>query len=147
MSKHPAENQAVGMNLDFNKTIMKHQLLHIGDILLEWSDWVTWERVGNKDVTLPKSPGVYDVKVHPKGCSLTIGKSGNLHKRIVRGLVQGKLPHSAGKSIKNEITKEEDRATILIRWALTDRPAAAEEELHLRHRVCFGDLPRHTKKT
>lgn len=147
MSQHPAENQAVGMNLDFNKTIMKHQLLHIGDILLEWSDWVTWKFVDNNHKIVPPFPGVYDVKTHHEEYSLTIGKSGNLHKRIVRGLVQGKLPHSAGKRIRNEITKEEDRATILIRWALTDRPAAAEEELHLRHRVCFGDLPRHTKKT
>jgi len=61
---------------------MKHQLLHIGDILLEWSDWVTWEFVDNNHKIVPAFSGVYDVKVHPEGCSLTIGKSGNLHKRI-----------------------------------------------------------------
>ena len=31
-----------------------------------------------------------------------------------------------------------------VRWAETDRPAAAEEELHRRHRERFGRLPRYT---
>ena len=42
---------------------------------------------------------------------------------------------------------DEDLSQVLVRWAVTDGPAAAEEELHRRHIATFGHLPKYTSRT
>jgi hypothetical protein len=66
-----------------------------------------------------------------------IGKAGDLRLRVRQGLVKGKLPHSGEKRIR----EQEDVSRLVIRWAVTTRPAAAEEELHRAYRARFGRLP------
>jgi hypothetical protein len=51
--------------------------------------------------------------------------------------VKGKPPHSGGHRIR----ELEDMSQLVVRWAVTDRPSAAEEELHRAHRARFGCLP------
>ncbi len=63
--------------------------------------------------------------------------------RVRQRLVKGKLPHSAGEKIR----QYEDITRVVIRWAETDCPAAAEEELHRRYRDQFGQLPKYTSHT
>ena len=115
--------------------------LTIPPIELTWSTWLAWDDVATAAV--PTGPGVYEVRRADAEQRLTMGKATNLRRRIVRGLVKGKLPHSAGKRIRaNERVGE-----LVVRWAETDRPAAAEEELHRQHVKKFGRLPRHTQRT
>lgn len=63
--------------------------------------------------------------------------------RIKQGLVKGKVPHSAGKRIR----AQEDLSRLVVRWAVTDRPAAVEEELHKKYKAKFGELPKYTEHT
>jgi hypothetical protein len=72
---------------------------------------------------------------------LTIGKASDLRMRIRQGLVKGKTPHSAGGGIRTE----EDTSKIVVRWAITDRPATVEEELRKRHLDKFGRLPKYVE--
>ncbi|MGH9861982.1 MAG: hypothetical protein ACRD35_01015, partial [Candidatus Acidiferrales bacterium] len=90
-----------------------------------------------------RKPGVYEVKTFDAEERLTIGKASNLRQRVKQGLVKGKTKHSTGKRIGGA----EDVSHLLVRWAETDRPAAVEEELHLRHIARFGRLPKYTKHT
>jgi hypothetical protein len=74
---------------------------------------------------------------------LVIGKAVNIGKRIKTDLVRGKGPHPAGDKIR----AREDTSRLTVRWALTDRPAAAEEELHQQHVRKYGALPKYTQRT
>lgn len=74
---------------------------------------------------------------------LTIGKASDLRMRIRQDLVKGKTQHSSGKKIR----ANEDISKIVIRWAITERPASVEGELHKRYIEKFGILPKYTKHT
>ncbi len=121
----------------------------IPPIELQWSDWHEWAdlatdaRVNRDAPRVPNQSGVYEVRAGQGGVTLTIGKAANLRTRVKQALVRGKSPHSSGTRIRDQ----EDVALLVVRWALTDRPAAVEEELHLRHVAQHGCLPRHTRRT
>ena len=121
----------------------------IPEIVLRWSSWYGWQdlvrdaRQGG--VTIPNGqPGVYEVKRPDSEERLTIGKASDLRMRIRQGLIKGKIPHSPGERMRAEGV---DCARLLVRWAVTERPAAVEEELHRRYRDRFGKLPEYTKRT
>lgn len=128
---------------------MDKETIHIPPITLDWSDWISWDRLkvdsrSGQGVIVPnKVPGVYEVKCVGANERLTIGKTSDLRMRIKQGLVKGKAQHSSG----NKIRANEDTSTIEVRWAATDRPAAAEEELHKRYQNKFGELPKYTEHT
>lgn len=63
--------------------------------------------------------------------------------RVRQGLVKGKLPHPGGARIR----AEQDVARLVVRWARTGRPAAAEEELHRAYTLKFGRLPEYVRNT
>jgi hypothetical protein len=128
--------------------VSEQMFLEIGTIRLDWSEWVPWVDVtadnrGGAGVSMPnKVAGVYEVRcVDSDGDErIYIGKAGDLRLRVRHGLVKGKLPHPGGKRIR----EQEDASRLAIRWAVTDRPAAAEEELHRAYRARFGRLPLYT---
>jgi hypothetical protein len=128
---------------------MDVQYIEIPAITLDWSNWYTWykfQRDARSDpdsITLPNATGVYEAKLVGIEERLTIGKASNLRMRVKQGLVKGKIPHSSGDDIRSH----EDLSKIVIRWAITDRPAAAEEELHRKHIEAFGRLPKYTDRT
>ncbi len=128
---------------------MDIQLIKIPPINLEWTEWYPWNRFesdarsDSNGITPPNSSGVYEARLIELEQRLTIGKTSNLRKRVKQGLVKGKVPHSSGKDIR----EQEDTSKILIRWAVTDRPAAVEEELHKLHITLFGELPKYTDRT
>jgi len=127
---------------------MEQQHINIPEIILEWTDWVNWEDIKvdarSGGIRIPnKKPGVYEVRFKDSEERLTIGETEDLRMRIRQGLVKGKSPHSSGKAIRAAV----DTRTIQVRWALTDRPCAVEEELHKQYRDKFGALPLHTKHT
>jgi hypothetical protein len=69
---------------------------------------------------------------------LIIGKAANLHNRVKQGLVKDMIPHAPGKRLRKE---EKDLTKVTVRWAETSRPAAAEEELLMRHKTKHRRLP------
>lgn len=125
--------------------------LEIGTIILEWSPWTPWRDVlldnrGGAGVSIPNHvPGVYEVRYadHQAGERLHIGRASDLRMRIRQGLVKGAVPRSTGKRIR----QDEDVSRLVIRWAVTEKPGAAEEELHNRYRQEFGRLPGYTLRT
>ena len=123
------------------------QRINIPFIELRWSKWYAWHDLKDKEKgfaeTISPKPGVYEVKHRDQNERLTIGMTNNLYQRVVKQLVRGKTAHSSGRRIR----AKEDTATIVVRWALTDRPKAVEEELHIRHEKRFGRLPTYTEKT
>lgn len=128
---------------------MDIQLIEIPPVTLNWSDWHKWERflrdarTDPNGIILPDESGVYEARLVNAEERLTIGKASNLRMRVKQGLVKGKVPHSAGKDIR----EKENTAQVIIRWATTERPAAVEEELHRRHVEMFGKLPKYTDRT
>lgn len=128
---------------------MEKQKIFIPPIELNWSEWHPWNQLiidarSGDGVAIPnKIPGVYEVKHRNASERLTIGKASDLRMRVRQGLVKGKTRHSAGKRIR----KQEDVSKLMVRWAVTDRPAAAEEELHQRHIARFGKLPKYVQHT
>jgi hypothetical protein len=123
---------------------MTREEIRIPNIVLEWSDWFSWDKLERKVVNPPRSKrGVYEVKYADCDERLTIGKASDLYKRVVRGLVLGSLKHSTGKKIRTH----ENPSELMVRWAEAERPAAAEEALHIRYRQDFGCLPKYTKIT
>lgn len=101
-------------------------------IELEWSDWTAWDaikvdarRVGG--VKIPRTPGVYEAKYKEDEKRLTIGKASNLRERVRNGLVKGRIPHGPREDMR---FATERFSEMVVRWAVTDRPAAAEEEIH-----------------
>lgn len=127
---------------------MDVETINIPLIRLKWSKWIPWDnlkadaRKGGTKVP-NKESGVYEVRYADTKERLTIGKASDLRMRIKQGLVKGKTPHSAG----NKIRDSEDTSKILVRWAITNRPAAAEEELHKRYVKKFGKLPKYVQHT
>ena len=63
--------------------------------------------------------------------------------RVRQGLVKGKVPHPGCARIR----AEQDLAQLVVRWAQTDRPGAAEEELHRAYRMKFGRLPEYVRSS
>lgn len=125
------------------RRISKKEIIKIPPITLEWSNWFSWNKLKidarKGGIKIPDEKGVYEVKYIDKDWRLTIGKASNLRARIRQGLIKGKIPHSTGE----EIRKKEKTWKIVIRWAITDRPSAVEEELHRRHRDKYGKLPKY----
>ncbi len=127
---------------------METEIVTILPITLSWSEWTPWSRFAvdvrlEGGASLPSTPGVYEVKYADSDEWLHIGRASDLYRRVMGGLVKGVLPHSTGKRIR----AIEDLSGLVIRWAVTDRPAAVEEELHRRYRAERGKLPKHTKVT
>jgi len=124
--------------------------LEIGTIVLSWNTWTPWldllvDNRRGAGVHIPnRAAGVYEVKYadHTGAERLHIGRTNNLRARIRQGLVKGGM-HSTSRRIR----QAEDVSRLVIRWATTDRPAAAEEELHRLYRDTFGRLPKHTLVT
>ncbi len=125
------------------------QALEIPPIVLAWSAWQPWEDLLTDERlrTGPRVPanrsGVYEVIRADAVERLTIGKAADLRLRVKHFLVGGPGLHAAGDRIR----EEEDTSKVLVRWAITDRPAAAEEELHRQHVRKHGRLPKHTQRT
>jgi len=126
------------------------QRIKFGEIKLRWSKWVSWKSLeidGLQDGSskIPnKEPGVYEVRIVKSGRErLTIGKASNLRRRIIRALIEGKSPHSAGKRIR----ANENLNRLEVRWAKTTRPAEVEEELHQKYKKKFKRLPKYVKVT
>ncbi len=123
--------------------------LDVRSIELHWSEWHRWEDVAKDDrggggVEVPEgASGVYEAKVEGQRERLVIGKAADLWVRLKQGLVRGHLRHEAGAKIR----ANEDLSRVRVRWAVTDRPAAAEEQLHQRHVKRFGRLPKYTEWT
>ena len=114
---------------------------------LEWSEWVPWEKLKTDarkgGIPVPnKKPGVYEVRRQDEARRLHIGKAADLRRRIKQHMLKGQN-HSAGE----RILAGENTHHLLIRWAVTDRPAAVEEELHKRHESMFGRLPEYDHHT
>lgn len=74
---------------------------------------------------------------------LYIGKASDLRTRVRQGLVKGKVPHPGGARIR----AEQDLERLVVRWAPTDRPAAAEEKLHRAYTLKFRRLPEYVRST
>lgn len=126
--------------------------IHIEPIVLDWSEWHSWDDVLRlvKDggVNVPDMSGVYEVKLENEKKRLTIGKAKSLRMRVKQNLVKENGRHSTGWRIRPDIKDGKLSASdIRIRWAVTDRPAAVEEELHMRYKGLFGELPEYTKNT
>ena len=124
-------------------------MINIPPTMLKWSDWVSWvdliiDARGVGGVRVPnQKPGVYEVRCRDGEECLTIGKASDLRMRIKQGLVKGKTKHSSGFRIR----ANEEVSKLVVRWAITDRPAAAEEKLHRKYRIKFGKLPKYTEHT
>jgi len=128
---------------------MVQQTLKIGTIFLSWSCWYPWEALKvdgrtKKGIKIPnKRPGVYEVRYKSSQRRLTIGKASDLRFRIRQALIKGKGKHSSG----DDIRALENVKRIVVRWARTSRPSAAEEELHRLYVKKYGKLPKHTDRT
>jgi hypothetical protein len=117
--------------------------------VLAWSAWVPWNdllqderhRIGPR-VPIGRS-GVYEVIRAHTTERLATGRAADLRARVKHQLVMGHGHHP----VRNAILKGEDTRKLLIRWALTDRPAAAEEALHKDHLRQHGRLPKYTQRT
>jgi len=125
------------------------QALEIPPIVLAWSPWERWNDL-KKDERLRTGarvpagrPGVYEVIREHTLERLTIGRASDLRERVKAQLVRGVGPHPAGTQIR----EHEDTSRVLVRWAVTDRAAAAEEELHRQHIRQHGRLPKYTQRT
>ena len=123
--------------------------LSLPTIELHWSAWHRWEDVAKDDrgargVQIPEGiSGVYEAKLEGEKERLVIGKAADLWGRVRQGLVRGNLRHDAG----GKIQANEDLSQVRVRWAVTDRPSAAEEELHKQHQTRFGRMPKYTRHT
>jgi len=128
---------------------MPEQILNIGSIKLAWSRWYPWRYLDpdleyTKISTVPNTPGVYEViRESSRIRRLTIGQTKNLRQRIAGLCRAGFEFHSSGLRIR----ATEDVSKLMIRWAQTNRPKAAEEELHRIYRERHGCLPEYTKQT
>ena len=125
-------------------------IIKIPEINLKWNKWYKWHtleldlRRSDNGVNVPSRPGVYEARYEDEEECLTIGKASDLRMRVKQGLVKGKVPHSTGERMKSENL---DFSKIVVRWAVTDRPSATEEDLHKRHVEKHGRLPKYVKRT
>jgi len=128
---------------------MKREEIIIQPIALDWSDWYPWNDLkidarSSMGINVPNYvSGVYEARYEDEEKRLTIGKATDLRMRVRQGLVKGKTPHSAGEKIR----ANEDVTRIVVRWSVTDRPCAVEEELHKKHQKNFGKLPKYVQHT
>ena len=127
---------------------MEIEIIEIPKIELRWSEWHPWNEIiedaRSGGIVIPnKIPGVYQARYINAEEMLTIGRTNDLRMRIRQGLVKGKTPHSAGKSIR----EKEDVSQLIVRWAVTDRPSAAEEDLHRKYVDRYGKWPLYTDHT
>jgi len=123
----------------------EHVSLDIGRIDLAWSWWEWWRDIrsgflGGAHVDVPREPGVYEVRLYGESRRLYIGRAVNLQMRVIHQLVRGTGLHAAGRKIE----EHEDLNEICVRWALTERPAAVEEELLRQHVAEWGGPPKYT---
>ncbi len=126
------------------------QVIAIPPLVLAWSPWQPWDslrederqRTGSR-VPLARS-GVYEVMAKGQRVRLTIGRTSDLRFRIKHNLVMGL---GVGHAAHEAILANEDTSKVYVRWALTDRPAAAEEALHLEHKRRHGRMPKYTQRT
>lgn len=130
-------------------TYIEEEEINLSTIVLVWSNWFSWNILkvdarSHNGVKVPNGiPGVYEVKYQDVEELLTIGKTNDLRFRIKQGLIKGKTGHSAGENIRDN----EDVSKLVVRWAITDRPAAVEEELHRKYKKNFGKLPKYVQHT
>ncbi|MBM3477429.1 MAG: hypothetical protein FJX75_29515 [Armatimonadetes bacterium] len=121
--------------------------LELPPLVIQWFPWERWEDLveyGEAIVDLPGiKSGVYEAGYGHSQERLTIGRANNLRLRVLHGLIRGTSQHTAGR----EIRKHEDLSRVCVRWGLTRRPAAAEEELHRLHIEKWGRLPKYTVRT
>lgn len=126
---------------------MEREIIEIPLIELRWSEWIPWgdlkEDARKGGISVPNKPGVYEAKYEAIEQRLTIGRTSNLRMRIKQALVKGKMGHPSGGKIR----AKENTSKIFVRWAITDRNAAVEEELHKRHLRKFGKLPKYVEHT
>ena len=120
--------------------------VHIEPIVLEWSEWHSWRDVERDaregGVAVPnEQPGVYEARLIGREDRLMIGRASDLRMRIIQVMLWNG-GHPAGE----EIRAHENVEDVVVRWAVTERPAAVEEELHIRHEGRFGDLPKYTHR-
>ena len=127
----------------------EEQILRTGPLLLAWSPWVRWRDLEpglrrGAGVRVPRGrPGVYEARLKGRRERLVIGRASNLALRVMEALVRGNHPHNAGYRIR----EREMLGQVEVRWAITHRPAAAEEELHCLHLATFGRMPKYTQRT
>ncbi len=113
--------------------------VHIEPIVLDWSEWHLWRdverdaREGGAVVPCEQA-GVYEARISGRKERLAIGKAKDLRARVKQGLMGGKAGDEFGAG--------ED---VVVRWAATERPAAVVEELCIRHKGRFGELPKYTR--
>jgi len=127
---------------------MEIEIVEIPKIELRWSNWYPWNNIfedaRSGGIKIPnKIAGVYQVRYIDSEEMLHIGRANDLRMRIRQGLVKGKSPHSAGESIR----EKEDESRLVVRWAITDRPCAAEEDLHRKYVDRYGKWPLYTDHT
>jgi len=122
--------------------------LEIGTIHLRWSYLEQWEDLAGTgehaaEVSLPPDePGVYEVYRRGQPAPIYIGQSANLKRRIMNAMIQGTAIHQAGRKMR----ENEKPSELSIRWAPTERPAAAEEELYRLHAQMWGTPPEHARR-
>ena len=125
------------------------ETIEIPPIQLVWSEWHAWEELQadarrRGGIQIPnKTSGVYEARYLDADERLTIGKASDLRMRVRQGMIKGKTKHSAGTRIR----RNEDTARVVVRWAVTNRPAATEEQLHRMHAKRFGRLPKYVQHT
>ena len=117
--------------------------VHIEPIVLDWSEWHSWrdvERDAREGGTVVpgEQAGVYEAKISGRKERLAIGKAKDLRARVKQGLMGGKAGDTAGA----DFGAGED---VVVRWAATERSAAVVEELQIRHKGRFGELPKYTR--
>jgi hypothetical protein len=119
------------------------EVLSIPDIWIKWSFVESFDDIAgtgehSEEIDLPPpEPGVYEVRCRGRYEPLYIGRTLNLRQRVRDALVKGIAVHVAGQRMR----ENEGPALLCVRWAVTDRPAAAEEELLRRHEKFWGHLP------
>lgn len=119
--------------------------VHIEPIVLDWSEWHSWRDVERDAreggaVAPSNQPGVYEARLSGSKERLAIGKARDLRMRVKQGLMRGK--GNAGEPAGEEVGAGE---YVVVRWAVTERPAAVVEELCIRHKGKFGKLPKYTR--
>jgi hypothetical protein len=125
------------------------QIIQLPPIVLYWYPWERWDDLLQEGPAIMDEhrsvhkPGVYEARLRDQEERLVIGKAADLTDRVLQGLIKGTTAHDAGKKIR----ANENVHLVVVRWAPTDRPAAAEEELHRLHIARFARLPKYTGHT
>jgi len=128
------------------------EIIKIPTVNLSWSEWYKWNdlkldarvNADNRVYVPNKQSGVYEAKYENEDERLTIGKTSDLRFRIKQGLVKGKTPHSTGERMRSSNV---DFSKVVVKWAITDRATAMEEELHRKYVQKYGKLPKYVMRT